>query len=45
MTYKLETSNDKSDMYATKSPYKNPGPRRYGFEKRYMTDGNVTIFQ
>ena len=43
MTYKLEISNDKSDMFAAKSPYKVPGPRRYGYEKKYMTQGSILV--
>merc|ERR1719402_584256 len=26
-------------MYETPSPYKNPGPRRYGYVKEYKTEG------
>ncbi|XP_055863409.1 39S ribosomal protein L51, mitochondrial-like [Biomphalaria glabrata] len=41
-TYKKEkkfVSRDRTFEHATKSPYKTPGPRRYGHYIEYMTDG------
>ncbi|KAH9504382.1 39S ribosomal protein L51, mitochondrial [Bulinus truncatus] len=41
-TYKKETkvmNKDRSFEHASKSPYKKPGPRRYGHFIEYMTNG------
>lgn len=38
-TYKLESQEDKASAYASPSPYKNPGPRRYGYQTKYKTQG------
>merc|ERR1719334_2193220 len=39
VTYKLASVDQKNNMYETPSPYKNPGPRRYGYECLYKRDG------